>query len=209
MARRRAGTALFWALLAGLAVAIGFVFAQVFDLRADLDAAETARVADQATVATLSEALRREQAARRAAGDEPVTPSPEELVASTPELIEGPRGPKGERGEPGRDGRDGLTVPCITQPAGCVGPRGETGDPGPAGPAGPAGARGEPGPQGPAGPAGPQGDPGPTGPQGEPGPPGPPGPAGPAGPPGPTARCRDLDPALGYQCRPEPPGLPL
>lgn len=194
-ATRRAWAGLSWLALAAVVAAVAFVFLRVVQLRDDLDAAEQARRDDRAAIAALSEGLRREQDAAVAAGQQPAAPSPEELVAETPELIRGETGPEGSPGPAGPRGPIGPGGPA--GPAGTAGPAGQ---PGAAGPAGPQGAAGPPGPQGDTGDTGDPGPAGPAGPQGEPGPSGPPGPAGPPGPPGPIVPCRDLDPALGYRC---------
>lgn len=135
-----------WAVWAGAvvgAVLLAFVLYKIDRMQAQTDA--------------LADALATEQEAAQARGEEPVTPSVEELLKD-PSL----RGPQGPVGPAGRgiaeteciDGTwrvtytDGSTDwdagPCL-------------GEPGPAGPSGPAGEDGEDGLDGVQGPAGPAG----------------------------------------------------
>lgn len=208
-ATRRAWAGLSWLALAAVVAAVAFVFLRVVQLRDDLDAAEQARRDDRAAIAALSEGLRREQDAAVAAGQQPAAPSPEELVAETPELIQGPRGERGERGETGERGPG----PTVEQVRTAVAAYLAAYPPEPGRPptdaqvaavvASYCAARGDC-----RGPVGPPGDDGASIV-------GPAGPAGPTGPPGPAATDAQVAAAVAAYCAsgactgpPGPPGPP-
>jgi hypothetical protein len=207
---RGAGWFASYLLLLCVVVGLGFLaYKEVMDSRAQ----------DQATIDALALELARTQEQVRELGQVPVTPTPEQ-VTGDPEVVvgergaTGPQGPPGPPGPRGPQGQDGPSPPCSTAPPNfCLGQTGAAGAPGAPGQRGDT-VVGAQGPQGPQGRAGADGAPGPPGPQGEvgaqgaPGPQGPQGVQGPAGPPGPTARCSDLDPALGYACAPSLPPPP-
>lgn len=156
-------------------------------------------------LAAVSSALLEEQTATEARGDRPVTPPVEQIVGQPVPGERGPAGVPGQSGAPGQPGKDAATPPCATTPPNfCVGPAGNAGPQGVQGIQGVQGRAGDPGPQGAPGAVGSQGDTGATGPQGQTGAQGP---AGSPGTPGPTARCADLDPALGFACVPPTPPL--
>ena len=139
-------------------------------------------------VRALSAALAAQRAQAVQAGQSPVAPPPQQILA-TPTPIAGPSGPAGPAGLNGRGIASARCVSAMWQvvytdgsvdsSAGtCTGPAGPPGVSGSPGPAGTPGATGAPGQAGAPGAAGQQGDPGPAGPTGSPGPAGSPGAAG-------------------------------
>lgn len=120
----------FWQVLGLLVVALSLAsFWQINELR-DNDKLQSQKVA------ALAIALKAEQSAQEANGEEPVAPPPEQIV-DDPNIIQGEPGTDGEDGQDGRHGIDGST--------GEPGKPGASGKPGKNGVDGTDGEDGEPG----------------------------------------------------------------
>lgn len=117
----------FWPVMGIAIVILGILtFWQIADLRANDEKTTQA-------VEALSVALAAEQDAKKADGEQPVAPPPEDIVKD-PGIVQGK---PGEPGQPGAEGQQG--------PKGDKGDKGDPGKPGPTPPPGEDGEDGQPG----------------------------------------------------------------